>query len=156
MADKLVFAWRDYDGDRKQVSYEVTEAGDLNAEWTAIKAELDKWTAGADAGGGYFEELGTDSGNSASSPIAQSLSQAIVEYRDVTTGRTYIHRIPFPDLSKANDAQTPPQPAFAVSGGVTVFNPDHTDYPLLVSALENALISPAGNFIQVNRIYIEE
>lgn len=156
MADKIIFAWRDFDGDRQQVSYEMAEAADLQAEHNAIKTELDKWTAGAGAGSGYFEELNADTGSSSSNPVAQSKSQAIIEYRDVTTGRTYIHRIPFPDTTKADDASVPPNPAFAVSGGVTVFNPDHTDYPLLVAALENAMVSPAGNFIQINRIYIEE
>lgn len=156
MADYLRFAWRDYDGDKQSVSYEITEGADGVAEFTAIKTELDKWTAGADAGGGFFENLSADTGASATSPIAQSRSQAIIEYRDTVNGRTYMHRLPFPDLAKADDASVPPNPAFAIANGVTVFNPDHTDYPLLVSALENSLESPNGNFIQVNRIYIEE
>lgn len=156
MPDKLIFKYRDYDNDVQTVSYPVSEAADLATEFTAVNNELVKWVIGAQAGGGYYEETIVDSGVAASSPVAQSKSQAIMEYRDNVTNKTYIHRIPFPDLTKADDAQIPPQPAFSVSGGLTVFNPDHTDYPLLVAALENALISPAGNNINVTRIYIEE
>lgn len=157
MADKAIFSWRDYDGDRQQVSWDLLEGADGVAEYNAMKAELDKWTAGADAGGGFFEELTEDSGTSATSPIAQSRSQAIAEYSDIVTGKGgYVRRIPFPDLAKAADGQTPPEDAFVVAGGVTIFNPAHTDYPLLVAVLENATLSPNGNGINITRIYIEE
>jgi hypothetical protein len=156
MADRLVFAWRDYDNDRQQITLDMTEATDLGAEYASIKTELDKWLIGADAGGGYYEELTADAKAAASSPIAQSASQAICEYRDTVTGGTYTKRFPFPDLTKADDGQIPPEKAFLAAGGVTIFNPDHTDYPLLVAALENAWQSPNGNFIQVVRVYIEE
>lgn len=157
MADKLIFSWRDYDGDLQKVSYDAFEAADLQAAYNSLKTELDKWTVGNPSSGGYFEELTVDDGNSASSPIAQSKSQAIIEYKDTVTGRGgYIKRIPFPNLAKANDAQVPPEPAFEVAGGVTIFNPDHTDYPLLKTQLETHLQSPYGNGIQVTRIYIEE
>lgn len=156
MADKYLFSWRDFDNDRQQVSWDVLEAGASNADWQAWKAEFDKWTAGSDGEGGYFEILQSDSGVGASTPVAQSSTQAIVEYTDTVTGRPYVKRIPFPDLTKADDAQVPPQPAFIQSGGLTIFNPDHTDYAPLVSAIENTAVSPAGNFVQVTRIYLEE
>lgn len=157
MGDKLLFSWRDYDGDRQQVSLDAYEGADLQAVYTSLKAELDKWTKGADAGGGFFEELTADAGVSASSPIAQSRSQAIVEYSDTVTGRGgYITRIPFPALDKADDAQTPPRPAFVAAGGVTIFNPEHTDYAALETQIQNSMLSPNGNAVDVTRIYIEE
>lgn len=156
MPDKVIFAWRDYDNDKQQISIDMLEGADLAAEASAIKTELDKWLVGADAGGGYFEETYADGGVAATSPIAQSRSQAIVEYRDNVTGGSYTKRLPFPNLGKADDGQLPPEPAFIAAGGVTIFNPEHTDYPLLTAVLENAAISPKGNNMSVVRIYIEE
>lgn len=154
MADKLLMAWRDYDGDRQQISIDITEAADGVATFNGLQTELLKWLAGALAGGGFLEILQSDTGSASTNPVAQSRSQAIVEGRDTVTGRTYKLRLPFPDMGKADDGST--NPAFVPSGGVTIFNPDHTDYPLLVAALEAAWVSPGENFMQVQRIYIEE
>lgn len=154
MADKLLMAWRDYDGDRQQVSMDILEAADGVSAFNGLQTELLKWLAGALAGGGFLETLQSDSGTAASNPVAQSRSQAIVEGRDVISGRTYKLRLPFPDLTKADDGTG--NAAFVAQGGVTVFNPAHADYQTLVDALEFAWVSPAENFMQVQRIYIEE
>lgn len=157
MTDKLLFSWRDFDGDRQQVSFPQLEASDLEANFTAMNTEFQKWLAGNPSESGAYEILINDDGAAASSPIAQSASQAIVEYQDDVTGiGGYTKRLPFPNLAKAADGQVPPQPAFVVSGGLTVFNPLHTDYPLLVAAIETATVSPNGNSITITRIYLEE
>lgn len=156
MADKYIFSWYDFDKDRQQVSFDVLEAGGSIADYQAWKTEFDKWTAGSDGEGGFFEILVDDSGVASSNPVAQSRSQAIIELEDSVNGKVFKKRLPFPNLTKANDAQTPPEPAFVRSGGLTVFNPDHTDYGTLKSAIENTAVTPDGNSALVSRIYIEE
>lgn len=157
MADKLQYAWRDFDGDRQQISLDWAEGADLEVDWNALKTALDLYfDIGEDAGGGYFEQLQADTGATASSPSAQLSVQAIVEYKDTTNGKSYIERIPMPNLSKASDAQTPPQPAYTSSNGLTILNPLHSDYATLANALAQGYQTRAGNFATVTRIYIEE
>lgn len=155
MPDKIIFAWRDYDNDRQQVSYDFLEATDFTAKAPALKTELDKWTIGGEGGYGYFEQLVEDGDSPATSPIAQRSTQAIVECLDTVNGRTYTYRIPMPDLTKVADGQFPPQPAFTVTDGKTMFNPLHTDFALLVTAFDG-MQSPVGNAVTIQRIYIEE
>lgn len=155
MADHIKVAWRDFDNDRQSVAYDQLEGSDMETNAPLLKVELDKWTAGGEGGYGFFEQLTVDSGVKATSPIAQRSTQAIVEMLDSVNGRTYITRIPMPNLAKANDAQTPPQPAFSVTDGKTIFNPLHTDYALLVASM-TAFASPEGNAVTIQRIYIEE
>lgn len=153
MPSKFIFAYRDFDGDRQQFSLDVAE-GTAVANWTTMGAEFDKWVVGLGAGGGFFDEEAVDPGGSSSNPLAQLSIQGIIEYTDTVTGGVYTQRFPMPDLAKANDVGT--NPAYIISGGLTVFNPSHADYATLVAAIEADAISPNGNAVTVNRIYIEE
>lgn len=155
MSDKFYFAWRDLDGDVQRVSFDVAEAGDHATNFPLLKAELDKWLAGADVDGGFMESLVADEGQP-TNPTAIDAVQAIAEMQDTVTGRSYKLRLPMPNLIKVDDGETPPNPAFINQGGLRVFNSDHTDYALLVAQLENTYVTPAGNFAQCVRIYIEE
>lgn len=153
--NKYFIAWRDFDNDRQEVSYDVLDTADV-ASWTGFAAATDSWLCGASAGGGFYDDQAPDLGVPSPTPIAQSASQAIIEMVDTVNGRTYRKRLPFPDMAKADDAQVPPQPAFVVSGGLTIFNPDHTDYATIKSEIETNLASPVGNPVTLSRIYIEE
>lgn len=153
MASKFVGGWRDFDNDRQEVAYDVNDAATA-ADWTGFMSAIQAWTAGASGGGGFYDEQAVDLGEGATSPIAQSRSQAIMELTDNDTGRVYKKRIPFPNMAKAADAGT--DPAFIVAGGNTVFNPDHADYATLKTEVETHMISPAGNSVTLTRVYIEE
>jgi len=149
----MIAAWRDFDGDRQQVSYDV--AGTSTAvDFTGFVSELEKWNVGLGAGGGFYDDQALDPGGSASNPLAQNSLQAIIEMTDAVTGGVYTKRLPMPDLAKADDVGT--NPAFIQSGGLTVFNPAHVDYGTLKTELETHMISPNGNAVTINRVYIEE
>lgn len=153
MANKFIAAWRDFDGDRQEVSFDVSGAT-VVADFTGFFSAMDAWGIGSGAGGGFYDEESVDGGLSASSPLAQSRSQAIIEVIDTVNGRAYRKRLPFPDLSKADDGGT--NPAFTVSGGLTVFNPVHADYATLQTEVETHCLSPNGNPVTLARVYIEE
>ncbi len=153
MPNKFIAAWRDFDNDRQQVSYDVSAATTV-ADFTGFMVALEAWLCGASGGGGFFDEESVDGGVPASTPVAQSKSQAIIEVIDTVNSKPYKYRAPFPDLTKAADVGT--NPAFAVSGGLTVFNPDHADYATLETEIETHLLSPNGNPVTLSRIYIEE
>jgi len=156
MADKIQIAWRDFDGDRQQVSYDTLEGADGNAIANEFAVQTSAWVAGNLDGYGFFEQLTEPHGSSSANPLAQGALQAIIETVDTVTGRTYNRRLPMPNLAKAQDAtQTPPEPAFKKSGNVTVFNELHSDYAPLIASM-SAFISPEGNSVTVSRIYIEE
>lgn len=154
MPNKFIFAQRDFDRDRQEVSIPVVDAATV-ADYTTWAAAVDPWVAGSQGGGGFFDEEFADAGVAAASPIAQSKLQAIMEVQDTVTGSVYSHRIPFPDMGKAADGGG--NAAFVVQGGLTVLNPAHADYAQLQTVIETFQASKIGNNpVTLQRIYIEE
>ena len=151
--NKYIFAWRDFDNDRQEVSYPVNDTA-VVADWSGFAVHLDNWLCGASAGGGFYDDQAPDLKVAATTPIAQSASQAIMEVIDTVNGNAYRYRLPFPNLAKAVDGTG--KPPFVVSGGLTIFNPDHADYAPFKADIESDLESPVGNPITLARIYIEE
>lgn len=152
MPNEFVVGFRDFDNDKQEVSYPVG-SGALLTDLPSFVAALELWTLAASGGNGFYDDNAADPGNAATSPLAQNSLQAIMEMRDITTGRTYIKRLPMPDMSKGNDGL---DNAYTSSGNLTVFNPAHADYDVLKAEMETHVISPAGNAMTLTRIYIEE
>lgn len=153
MSSRFIFRRRDFDGDVQQFGFPVADTI-IETDFTEIQTELNKWLAGTEAGSGIYEEKDADSEVAPTTPIAQNSLQAIIEVRDNSSGAISNYRMPAPNLAKADDAGTP---AFVVSGGLTVFNPSHGDYPLLVTQIQDVIeVRGETGAATVQRIYIEE
>lgn len=153
MPNKIIFATRDFDNDKQSSSINLIDTT-VVANASTLLVGLRSWDMGS-IGGAFFQEtIEADSEQPSASPFAQGALQAIVEMVDSVNGRSYRERIPIPDLSKADDGGT--NPAWIVSGGLTVANPAHADYALLQDPLELYWESPEGNQGTLARVYIEE
>lgn len=152
MANQFVGRYRDFDGDVKQVSVDLIPAATAT-EASAIGLHFNSWSAGGEGGQFFKDELQVDSG-SAGTLVAQGALRIVLEMVETSTGKIFREFIPMPNLSKADDVGA--NPAFIVSGGLTVLNPDHADYAAMKTDLDANWQSPDGNAGTLSRAYIEE
>jgi hypothetical protein len=153
MANQFVGRYRDYDNDVKQTSVNLIPTA-TQANAISIGVVFNAWSAGAEGGQYFKDEILGDVGVAAASPIAQGALRIVIEMVDDVTSDTYKEFIPMPALSKAADGST--NPAFVVSGGLTVLNPAHADTIGLAAAMDAYWQSPEGNTGTMSRAYIEE
>lgn len=153
MPNKFIGGYRDFDNDRIQTSVNLQGSADA-ADATAIGLNFNAWSAGREGGQFFLDEILSDTGLAATSPEAQGALRIVLEMVDDVSGRAYKEFIPMPSLSKADDGTS--NPAYVVSGGLTMLNPLHADYIAMKTALEAAWQSPEGNTGVLSRGYIEE
>lgn len=153
MTDKLVYRKADYDGDIQQISIDVAD-GTLEADVSTLYSQIDAWIAGENRGAFHSEQILGDTGQASSDVTVQGALQCIAEVVDAVTGRSYMYRLGIPDLSKVDDIDT--DPAWVKSGGLTVANPAHADWPTLQQEFADNVLSPLGNAVTLERLYIEE
>lgn len=157
MADGVQKSYRDFDGTRQTATFPV-DAGATTGERATLSSEMDKWSAGAPDGHIDIDEIDTPTGAASTNPVAQESVQGIMEMKDAVTGQIYRERIPQAALDKADDGGA--DAAWTVTGqganSLTVANPDHEDYPTLVTAAEAVYESPNGNAGTLERLYIEK
>lgn len=164
MPDNLRLAFQDFDGDSQTTSLNVQDVASaggypaFDAQTGALAAEIDAWVIGRNHRQQYVINVLDNGVGKATSPIAQSSTQLILEVEDAVTGVIYRERIPFPDLSKAADIGG--EPAWVVQGqgsnSLTVINPLHDAWATLKAAYDACGETPAGNDGILVRAYIEE
>lgn len=164
MADQLRMAFQDFDGDAQTTSFlveDVTAAGGyaaFDAQTGALAVQLDAWSIGRSARQDYVLNVVDNGAGRASSPVAQSSTQLILEIEDAVNGKIFKERLPFPDLTKAADGGG--EPAFITTGqgsqSLTVVNPLHTGWASLKAAYDACGKTPDGNDGILIRAYIEE
>lgn len=155
MPNQIIIRKRDFDNDVQQASIPVALALTPASGGTSdIIAATNFWLGGAEGGIYHKTEINADAGAAAGSPVDQGALQLMIEMVDDVTGRVYTERLPIPDLAKAADVGT--NPAWVVSGGLTVMNPEHADYATFKTAWEAGYETPAGNDATFSRGYIEE
>lgn len=153
MPNQFVGGYRDFDNDRIQTSVNLQGAATAT-EAAAIGLHFNSWSAGAEGGQFFKDELQPDTGIAASTPEAQGALRIVLEMVDDVSSRVYKEFIPIPSLSKANDVGA--NPAYVVSGGLTMLNPLHADYIAMKTDLDANWLSPEGNTGVLSRGYIEE
>jgi len=162
--DLLKIKQDDYDGDAQTNSLrveDVTSAGSyatFDTQTGALAAALDLWTIGRPHAQSYEIRVADNGPGKASSPIAQSKSQLILETQDAVSGVIYRERVAFPHLGKADDGGG--DEAWIAQGqgqnSLTVINPLHADWTTLKNAYDACGRSPEGNAAVLVRAYIEE
>lgn len=157
MSDKVRRSYRDFDGTRQTTSIAV-DSGATAGERATLSAQLNLWSAGAPDGHIDENEITAPTGAASTNSVAQESTQGILEMKDATTGQIYRERIPQINTGKADDAT--PDPAWTTTGqganSLTVANPDHDDYPTLVTAIEAVWESPNGNAGTLERLFVEK
>jgi len=162
--DFLKIKQDDFDGDAQTNSIrveDVTAAGGyatFDTQTGALATQLDLWTCGRPHAQAYEIRIVDNGPGKATSPIAQSKSQLILETQDVVTGVIYRERVAFPKMDKANDGGG--DAAWIAQGqgqnSLTVMNPAHADWTSLKTAYDAVGRSPEGNAAVLVRAYIEE
>lgn len=164
MADVLRLTFDDFDGDAQTTSLNV-HAMTAEASFAAWQTKLDNLYTAIDAAtSGRFHKrediirVADNGSGKATTPIAQSAIQLILEVEDQVTLKTFTERIPFPALGASDDVGGDP---LWVSTGIgssslTVMNPDHDYYAALKTAYDAVGSSPEGNDTVLLRAYVEE
>lgn len=153
MPNQFIGRYRDFDNDAIQTSVNLQDSS-VQADAVSMGLEFNKWSAGAEGGQYFKDELLSDTRVAANSPEAQGALRIVFEMTDSVSGRAYREFLPIPSLSKAQDVGT--NPAYIVSGGLTMLNPVHADYISTKAVLDAHWQSPEGNAGTLSRAFIEE
>lgn len=161
--DLLQIKQDDFDGDAQTNSIRVLGVED-SASYAAfdtaaglLATQLDLWTCGRPHAQNYVIRVADNGPGKATSPIAQSKSQLILETQDTVTGVIYRERVAFPDLAKASDGVDAAWVAVGQgANSLTIMNPLHAGWTSLKAAYDAIGISPEGNPAVLVRGYIEE
>lgn len=163
MAEQLRLTFQDYDGTGQTTSIRVIEldAPANYATWEtpvgALATAIATLSAGRDARQEYIIGIVDNGQGSATSPVAQGSTQAILEIEEISTGNIYKERVPMPDLTMADDVGT--NDAWVKVGqgqnSLTILNPAHAFFTTLKDAYDAVGVSPNGLSATLNRVYIE-
>lgn len=164
MPDQLRATYDDYDGDAQTTSLNVQPLSEFadHAAWfgaqDALKTQLDLITSGRAHRYQRIVDVVDNGPGKASSPVAQSAIQLILEIEDTVNLKTFKERVPFPSLTISNDGGG--DPAWISQGqgsaSLTVLNPAHDVWGTLKAAYDAVGASPDGNPAILLRAYIEE